>query len=83
VEFLSIWVGNMNMNMNMNDRLDPDVIIVGGGVSGMLTPFFADIGKRLRGGASIPELSKSHWRKHPRRRPWNCWRCCPVRRRVR
>jgi hypothetical protein len=49
VEFLSIWVGNMNMNMNMNmnDRLDPDVIIVGGGVSGMLTPFFADIGKRV------------------------------------
>jgi glucokinase len=41
VEFLSIWVGNMI------DLLDPDVIIVGGGVSGMLTPFFADIGKRL------------------------------------
>jgi hypothetical protein len=33
--------------MNMNDRLDPDVIIVGSGVSEMLTPFFADIGKRL------------------------------------
>ncbi|MCU1301404.1 MAG: glucokinase [Candidatus Sulfotelmatobacter sp.] len=41
VEYLSIWLGNMI------DLLDPDVIIIGGGVSGMLTPFFANIQKRL------------------------------------
>jgi glucokinase len=41
VEFLSIWLGNMI------DLLDPDVIIIGGGVAGMLSPFFADIRNRL------------------------------------
>jgi glucokinase len=41
VELLSIWLGNMI------DLLDPDVIIVGGGVSGMLSPFFAEIRNRL------------------------------------
>jgi glucokinase len=41
VEFLSIWLGNMI------DLLDPDVIIIGGGVSGMLSPFFAEIRNRL------------------------------------
>jgi glucokinase len=41
VEFLSIWLGNMI------DLLDPDVIIIGGGVSGMLSPFFGEIRKRL------------------------------------
>jgi len=41
VEFLSIWLGNMI------DLLDPDVIIIGGGVSGMLSPFFAEIRDRL------------------------------------
>jgi glucokinase len=43
VEFLSIWLGNMI------DLLDPDVIIIGGGVSGMLSPFFAEIRNRLPG----------------------------------
>jgi len=41
VELLSIWLGNMI------DLLDPDVIIIGGGVSGMLAPFFAEIRNRL------------------------------------
>jgi glucokinase len=41
VELLSIWLGNMI------DLLDPDVIIIGGGVSGMLSPFFAEIRDRL------------------------------------
>lgn len=40
-EVLSIWLGNMI------DLLDPDVIIIGGGVSGMLSCFFDDIRKRL------------------------------------
>ena len=41
VEYLSIWLGNMI------DLLDPDVIIIGGGVSGMLNPFFEQIRQRL------------------------------------
>jgi glucokinase len=41
VELLSIWLGNMI------DLLDPDVIIIGGGVSGMLSPFFPEIRNRL------------------------------------
>jgi glucokinase len=41
VELLSIWLGNMI------DLLDPDVIIIGGGVSGMLSPFFTEIRNRL------------------------------------
>jgi glucokinase len=41
IEYLSIWLGNMI------DLLDPDVIVIGGGVSGMLSPFFADIRQRL------------------------------------
>lgn len=41
VELLSIWLGNMI------DLLDPDVIIIGGGVSGMLNPFFAEIQNQL------------------------------------
>jgi glucokinase len=43
VELLTIWLGNMI------DLLDPDVIIIGGGVSGMLSPFFAEIRNRLPG----------------------------------
>jgi glucokinase len=40
-ELLTIWLGNIV------DLLDPDVIVVGGGVAGMLTPFFDDIKKQL------------------------------------
>ena len=41
VELLSIWLGNII------DLLEPDVIIVGGGVAAVLQPFFSDIQKRL------------------------------------
>ena len=40
-ELLTIWLGNMI------DLLDPDVIVMGGGVAAMMSPFFADINKRL------------------------------------
>jgi glucokinase len=41
VEFLSIWLGNIV------DILDPDVIVMGGGVAAMLQPFFGEIKKRM------------------------------------
>jgi glucokinase len=41
VELLSIWLGNII------DLLEPDVIIVGGGVAVVLQPFFSDIQSRL------------------------------------
>ncbi len=37
VEFLSVWLGNIV------DLLEPDVIIMGGGVASMLRPFFDEI----------------------------------------
>jgi glucokinase len=40
-ELLSIWFGNII------DLLEPDVIIVGGGVAAVLQPFFSDIKDRL------------------------------------
>ena len=41
VDFLSIWLGNIV------DILDPDVIVMGGGVAAMLSPFFDEIKKRM------------------------------------
>jgi glucokinase len=41
VEVLTVWLGNMV------DLLEPDVIIIGGGVATMLSPFFEEIRKRL------------------------------------
>jgi glucokinase len=41
VELLSAWLGNIV------DLLDPEVIIVGGGVAAMLKPFFEEISRRL------------------------------------
>lgn len=41
VELLTLWLGNIV------DLLDPDVLIVGGGVAAMLQPFFGDIRDRL------------------------------------
>jgi glucokinase len=41
VEFLAPWVGNII------DLLDPDVIVMGGGVAAMLSPFFDEIKSRL------------------------------------
>jgi glucokinase len=41
VRLLSLWLSNIV------DLLEPDVVIIGGGVASMLTPFFADITKWL------------------------------------
>jgi glucokinase len=41
VEVLTVWLGNMV------DLLEPDVIIIGGGVATMLSPFFDEICRRL------------------------------------
>jgi len=41
VELVTIWLGNIV------DLLEPDVIIFGGGVAAMLTPFFGEIRKGL------------------------------------
>jgi glucokinase len=41
VELLTIWLGNMI------DLLEPDVIIMGGGASEMLRPFFGEVRERL------------------------------------
>lgn len=41
LELLSLWLSNIA------DLLEPDVIIIGGGVAAMLGPFFAEISKGL------------------------------------
>jgi glucokinase len=41
VKLLSLWLSNIV------DLLEPDVIIIGGGVAAMLSPFFGDISKGL------------------------------------
>jgi glucokinase len=41
VEFLSLWLGNMI------DLLDPEVLIIGGGVASMLSPFFEELKNRI------------------------------------
>ena len=41
VELLTAWLGNIV------DLLDPDVLVMGGGVAAMLKPFFDEIKKRL------------------------------------
>ena len=43
VELLTVWLGNIV------DLLDPDVVVMGGGVAAMLKPFFDEIKKRLPG----------------------------------
>jgi len=40
-ELLTVWLGNIV------DLLDPDVLVMGGGVAAMLQPFFADIKNAL------------------------------------
>jgi glucokinase len=42
LEYLSVWLGNVV------DLLEPEVIILGGGASQMLRPFFNDIQKRMK-----------------------------------
>jgi glucokinase len=41
LELFSFWLGNIV------DLLEPDIMIVGGGVASMLTPFFEEIQGRL------------------------------------
>ena len=41
VDLLAIWLGNIV------DLLEPDVMILGGGVASMLGPFFGEIRNRL------------------------------------
>jgi glucokinase len=41
VELLTIWLGNIV------DLLDPDILVMGGGVAAMLRPFFDEIKNRL------------------------------------
>lgn len=43
IALLSVWLGNII------DLLEPDVIIMGGGVASMLKPFFAELHKQISG----------------------------------
>ena len=43
IQYLSLWLGNIV------DIIEPDVMIMGGGVSSMLEPFFSEIKDRLPG----------------------------------
>jgi glucokinase len=51
VELLTAWLGNIV------DLLDPDVVVMGGGVAAMLKPFFDEIKKRLPGWCVNPRAS--------------------------
>jgi glucokinase len=52
VEVLAPWLGNIV------DLLDPDVLVMGGGVAAMLQPFFDDIKKRLPGWCVNPRAGE-------------------------
>jgi glucokinase len=52
VEVLTPWLGNIV------DLLDPDVLVLGGGVAAMLGPFFDDIKNRLPSWCVNPHASK-------------------------
>jgi len=52
VEILTPWLGNIV------DLLDPDVLVMGGGVAAMLQPFFDEIKKRLPGWCVNPRASE-------------------------
>jgi len=51
-ELLTVWLGNMV------DLLDPDVIVMGGGVAAMLSPLFDDMKKRLPAWCENPRSSE-------------------------
>jgi glucokinase len=51
VDLLTPWVGNIV------DLLDPDVLVMGGGVAAMLKPFFDEIKNRLPGWCVNPRAS--------------------------
>lgn len=52
VEVLVPWLGNIV------DLLDPDVLVIGGGVAAMLQPFFEEIKNRLPGWCLNPRASE-------------------------
>ena len=52
VDLLTVWLGNIV------DILDPDVLVMGGGVSAMLRPFFDDISKDLPAWCLNPRASE-------------------------
>jgi len=51
-ELLTVWLGNIV------DLFDPDVLVVGGGVAGMLNPFFAEIKRLLPSWCVNPRASE-------------------------
>jgi glucokinase len=52
VALLTAWLGNIV------DLLDPDVLVVGGGVAAMLKPFFDEIKNRLPSWCVNPRASE-------------------------
>jgi glucokinase len=52
VDMLTPWLGNIV------DLLDPDVLVMGGGVAAMLMPFFGEIKNRLPGWCVNPRASE-------------------------
>ena len=52
VDLLSAWLGNIV------DLLDPDVLVIGGGVAAMLKPFFEDIKRQLPNWCVNPFVSE-------------------------
>ena len=52
VDLLSTWLGNIV------DLLDPDVLVIGGGVAAMLKPFFEDIKRQLPNWCVNPFVSE-------------------------
>jgi glucokinase len=50
-ELLTVWLGNIV------DLLDPDIIVIGGGVAAMLKPFFDEIKRRLPAWCVNPRAS--------------------------
>lgn len=52
VELLTVWLGNIV------DLLDPDVLVMGGGVAAMLQPFFDEIRQRLPAWCVNPRASE-------------------------
>jgi glucokinase len=51
-ELLTVWLGNIV------DLFDPDVLVVGGGVAAMLSPFFGEIKRLLPGWCVNPRASE-------------------------
>jgi glucokinase len=52
IELLAAWLGNIV------DLLDPDVLVMGGGVAAMLKPFFEEIKSRLPSWCVNPRVSE-------------------------